>query len=175
MTLVFLLYLLDFAVVSLLPVCLCLSAYICIFLICCSVMVILGCGRQKLAEDLIRKQWHRLVAKLDTDDVVDHLYERKIISFNEMEKVNDTENISRKRKTLLKFIVKRPWVDGVQFATILSGSEANHELGRMLLCNAGGWVISLCGLFVQGPLQQFCVMVLLSYCTTPHVHSKGRE
>ena len=101
-------------------------------------MVILGCGRQKLAEDLIRKHWRRLVAKLDADDVVDHLYERKIISFNEMEKVNDTEDINKKRKTLLKFIVKRPWVDGVQFATILSGSKANHELGRMLLRNAGG-------------------------------------
>ena len=111
MTLIFLLYLLDFAVFSLLPICLCLSAYICMFLICCSVMVVLGCGRQKLTEDLIRKQWRRLVEKLDADDVVDHLYEQKIISYNEMEKVNDTEDISKKRKTLLKFIVKRPWVD----------------------------------------------------------------
>ena len=58
-----------------------------------------------------------------------YLYEQKIISSGEMGNINDTDDLCEKRRTLLKLIMKHPWVDGVQFAKILSGSEVIREVG----------------------------------------------
>ena len=49
-------------------------------------------------------------------------------------------DFGKERRTLLKLIMKRSWVDRVQFAKILSVSEVNREVRRMLRRNAGRWV-----------------------------------
>ena len=93
-----------------------------------------------MAEDLIRKQRHLFVGILDADNVADYLCQQEIISSGELGNLNNTDDLGKEKRTLLKLITKCPWVDGVQFAKILSVIEVNHEVRRVLLCNAGRWV-----------------------------------
>ena len=61
-----------------------------------------------MAEDLIRKQWHLFVGILDADNVAVYLFQQEIISSGEWGNVNNTDDLGKERRTLLKLIMKRP-------------------------------------------------------------------
>ena len=87
-----------------------------------------------MAEDLLRPNWTKLVNQLDAETAADKLYEQRIISFDDMENIHKAE---RKSRRLLKLMKSRPWMDGVQFAKIVTQIDRNCELGQRLLLSAG--------------------------------------
>lgn len=102
--------------------------------------------------DLLRSDWTGLVKKLDAKTVADKLYEHKIISFEDMEKVCTESSRADRNRHLLRLMSKRPWMDGVQFAKIISRVDGNQEIGRQLLLNAGNELSQIVALQHQSSL-----------------------
>ena len=88
-------------------------------------------------EDIFRPFWQQLTTRLQPNALLPWLFEKKLLSYAEMENIQSKPRRREQVNVLLDAIKRRPRADAIAFSRKLARTNGVRELGQNILANAG--------------------------------------
>lgn len=95
---------------------------------------------QPSASRLLRRNRSTLIERLSSpavEEITDKLYEKEVISKDEMENINSSTTSKTRARSLLSIMDTRSWTHGIEFARLLQQMDGMQDIGTSLLEIAG--------------------------------------